>query len=118
VPSTSSPPRSTHFGSTAPLLAPPSSSSSVGVLRVLKGMLAWCRDTHQCQDVLLNNKRCLNEKLGIDEFNGFSLLVPLLEDDPFSSLSTTDLAAMEAAPDSDDEEEFGSEYVEEDDDDE
>jgi hypothetical protein len=96
VPSTSSPPRSTHSGSGAPPSAPPSSSSSSsgGVLKVLKGMFAWCRDTHQRQDVLLSNQRHQNEKLGIDEF---SLPVPPIDDDPFASLSATDLAAMEAA---------------------
>jgi hypothetical protein len=65
---------------------------------VLKGMLAWCHDTRQCQDVLLSNQRCQNEKLGIDEFDEFSLSVPLLDDDPFASLAAADLAAMEGAP--------------------
>jgi hypothetical protein len=56
VPSTSATPHTTRSGS-AP---PPSSrysSSSDGVLRVLNSMFAWCRDTHQRQDVLLSNQR-------------------------------------------------------------
>jgi hypothetical protein len=107
VPSTSAPPRYTHSGSAAPLLAP-SSSSSGGVHNVLKGMFSWCCDTHQRQDVLLRNQRCQNEKLGIDEF---PLPVPPLVDDPFISLSAVDLAAMEAADD-DAEGGFDSEYDE------
>jgi hypothetical protein len=65
--------------------------------------------------VLLSNQRHQNEKLGIDEFDEFPLLVPPLDDDPFASLSTADLAAMEAAPDGD-EEASGSEYQEDEDD--
>jgi hypothetical protein len=47
--------------------------------------------------------------MGIDEFDEFSLPVPLLDDDPFASLSTTDIAAMDVAPD-DDTNGSGSEY--------
>jgi hypothetical protein len=65
-----------------------SSSSSGGVHRVLKSKLAWCRDTHQCQDVLLSNQRRQNRKMGIDEF---PLPVPPLDDDPFASLSVADI---------------------------
>jgi hypothetical protein len=101
VPSTSMTPHSTHSGSAPP---PPvrSSSSSGSVLRVLKCMFAWCLDTHQRQDVLLSNQRHQNEKMGIDEFDKFSLPVPPLDDDPFASLSAADIAAMEAAIDDDD----------------
>jgi hypothetical protein len=86
---------------------------------VLKDMFAWCRDTHQRQDMLLSNQRRQNEKLGINEFDMFSLLLPPLDDDPFASLSTTNLVAMEAAPNVDDEKSSGSKYEgeEEDDDD-
>jgi hypothetical protein len=114
VPSSLAAPPSTHFGTTAP---PPTSmsSSSGSVLRVLKSMFAWCHDTRQRQDVLLSNQRHQNEKLGIDEFDEFPLLVSPLDDDPFASLSTADLAAMEAAPDGD-EEASGSEYQEDEDD--
>jgi hypothetical protein len=108
VPSTSAPPQSTHSSSAAPPSAPSSSSSSGGVLNVLKGMFAWCRDTRQRQDVLLRNQRHQNEKLGIDKC---PLLVPPLDDDPFTSLSAADLAAMEAADD-DAEGGFGREYDE------
>jgi hypothetical protein len=93
VPSTSAPPRSTHSGTAAPSLAPISSSSSGGVLRVLKDMFAWCRDTRQCQDVLLSNQRRQNEKPSINEF---PLPVAPLDVDPFTSLSAVDLVAMEA----------------------
>jgi hypothetical protein len=79
-------------------------------------MFAWCCDTHQCQDVLLSNQRRQNEKLGIDEFDEFPLPVPPLDDDPFTSLSTADLAAMEASPIGD-EETSGSKYEEDEDDD-
>jgi hypothetical protein len=104
VPSSSAAPPSTHSGTTAP--PPASASSSSGsVLRVLKSMFAWCRDTRQHQDVLLRNQRHQNEKLGIDEF---PLPVPSLDDDPFTSLSLSlsvaNLAAMEVAPDGDDKE--------------
>jgi hypothetical protein len=110
VPFTSTPPRSTHSVTTAPLLAPPSSSSSLGgVLRVIKIMFAWCHDTRQRQDVLLSNQRHQNEKLGIGEF---SPPVLTIDDDPFASLFTADIAAMEAAID-DTEGGFGSEYDEE-----
>jgi hypothetical protein len=57
VPSSSVAPRSSRFDSTAPPLSR-SSSSLGGVLRVLKSMFAWCRDTRQRQDVLLSNQRC------------------------------------------------------------
>jgi hypothetical protein len=107
VPSTSAAPRSTH-SDTAPPPSATSSSSSDGVLRVLKSMFAWCCDTRQCQDMLLSNQRHQNLKMGIDEF---PLPVPLLDDDPFASLSATDIAAMEAAPDFD--EASSSEYEEE-----
>jgi hypothetical protein len=43
--------------------------------------------------------------------------VPPLDDDPFASLSTADLAAMEATPNNDDEEASDSEYEGEEDDD-
>jgi hypothetical protein len=97
-----------------------SSSSSGGVHRVLKSKLAWCRDTHQCQDVLLSNQRRQNRKMGIDEF---PLPVPPLDDDPFASLSVADITAMEATPDdnadgSDSEYEEEEEGEEEDEDDE
>jgi hypothetical protein len=84
---------------------------------VLKGMFAWSHGTHQCQDVLLSNQRRQNEKLGINEFDEFSLPVPPLDDDPFTSLSAADLAAMEATPNNNEEEEYGSEYEEQDNDD-
>jgi hypothetical protein len=98
VPSTSVAPCSTRSGSAAPPLAH-SSFASGAVLRVLKSMFAWCRDIHRCQDVILSNQRCLSEKMGIDEFDEFPLLVPPLDDDPFASLSAMDLAAMEADDD-------------------
>jgi hypothetical protein len=50
--------------------------------------------------------------MGIDKFDEFPLPVPPLDDDPFSSLSATDIAAMKAAPD-DDADGSGSEYAEE-----
>jgi hypothetical protein len=84
MPSSSAAPPSTRSSTTAPPSAHASSSSSGIVLRVLKSMFAWCCDTRQCQDVLLSNQRRQNEKLGIDEF---PLLVPPLDDDPFTSLS-------------------------------
>jgi hypothetical protein len=111
VPSASAPPRSTRSGTAAPPSAPPSSSSSSGGVLRLKSMLAWCRDTRQIQDVLLSNQRRQNEKLGINEF---SLPVPPLDDDLFTSLSAADIAAMEAAVD-DTEGGSGSEYDEEED---
>jgi hypothetical protein len=79
-------------------------------------MFAWCRDTHQCQDVLLSNQRCQNDKLGIDEFDKFPLPVPPLDDDPFASLSAADLVALEASLVGD-EEASDSEYEEDEDDD-
>jgi hypothetical protein len=79
-------------------------------------MFAWCRDTRQCQDVLLSNQRRQNKKMGIDEFDEFPLPMPPLDDDPFASLSTVDIAAMEATPDVD--EATDSEYEEEEYDDE
>jgi hypothetical protein len=48
--------------------------------------------------------------MGIDEFDEFPLPAPPLDDDLFASLSTTDIAAMEATPDADDV--SGSEYEE------
>jgi hypothetical protein len=47
--------------------------------------------------------------MGIDEFDDFSLPVPPLDDHPFASLSTTDIAAMDVAP-GDDMNGSGSEY--------
>jgi hypothetical protein len=96
VPSSSTAPRTSRSGS----FGPPSghsSSSSGGVLRVLKSLFAWCHDSRQHQDVLLSNQRRQNEKLGIDDFDEFPLLVPPLDDDPFASLSTANITAMEAA---------------------
>jgi hypothetical protein len=114
VPSSSATPPSTRSGIAAP---PPAfaSSSSGSVLWVLKSMFAWCRDTRQRQGMLLSNQSFQNEKLGIDEFDKFPLPVPPLDDDPFTSLCTADLAAMEAAPGSD-EEASDSEYEEDEDD--
>jgi hypothetical protein len=108
VPSTSAAPHSTRSGAAAP---PPaaSSSSSGGILRALKHIFAWCRDTHECQDVILNNQRHQNEYMGLTDFNEFPLTDPPLVDDPFASLSTTDIVAMEAAPDA---EASDSEYEE------
>jgi hypothetical protein len=63
--------------------------------------------------VLLSNQRRQNEKLVIDEF---PLPVPPLDDDPFASLSTADLAAMETSPIGD-EEASDSKYKEDEDDD-
>jgi hypothetical protein len=111
VPSSSVAPRPSCSVLAAP--RPPHSSSSMGgVLMVINSMFAWCRDTHQRQDVLLSNQRCQNEKMGIDEFDEFSLSMPPLDDDPFASLSAADLAAMEANDD-DAEDGFGSEHEEE-----
>jgi hypothetical protein len=59
--------------------------------------------------VLLSNQRRENEKLGINKFNEFSLPVPPLDDDPFASLSATDIIATEAAI-NDTEDGFDSEY--------
>jgi hypothetical protein len=75
-------------------------------------MFAWCRDTRQCQYVLLSNQRRQNEKMGIDEFDEFPLLVPPLDDDPFASHSAVDLIGMEATADNA-EDGSGSEYEEE-----
>jgi hypothetical protein len=111
VPSSSAAPHPSRSILTAPPL-PHSSSSSGSVLRVLKSMFAWCCDTRQRQNVLLSNQRRQNDKMGINEFDNFPLLVPPLDDDPFTSLSTTDLAAMEAANDNT-EDGSGSEYEEE-----
>jgi hypothetical protein len=44
VPSPFAAPLTSHFGSTTPLAC--SSSSSDGVLTMLKSMFAWCSDTH------------------------------------------------------------------------
>jgi hypothetical protein len=92
VPSTSTSPHVTNFGSATP---PPacSSSSSGGLLRVLKSMFAWCCDTRQRQDMLLSNQRCQNEKMDIDEFDKFPSPVPPLDDEPFASLFAADIAA-------------------------
>jgi hypothetical protein len=111
VPTSSTGPHSTRSGSTA--RAPATSSSSSGVLRVLKSMFAWCRDTHQRQDVLLSNQRRQNEKMDIDKFDEFPLPVPPLDDDPFATLSAANIAAMEAAPDAN--EASSSEYEDDDD---
>jgi hypothetical protein len=54
-------------------------------------MTANSRDTCQRQDVLLSNQRHQNEKIGIDEF---PLPVPLLDDDPFASLSLSPLPIL------------------------
>jgi hypothetical protein len=106
-------PRSFCSGSAPPPLACSSSSSS-SVLRVLKSMFDWCHDTRQCQDVLLSNQKCQNEKMGIDKFDEFPLPMPPLDDDPFASLSIMDLVAMEAADDDDDDTNgSGNEYEEE-----
>jgi hypothetical protein len=71
-------------------------------LRALKHIFAWCRDIRQRQDVILSNQRHQNEHMGIDDFDEFPLPEPPLVDDPFTSLSDVDLAAMEATPDADD----------------
>jgi hypothetical protein len=107
VPSSSAAPRSTRSDTAAP---PPatSSSSSGGILRTLKSMFAWCRDTHQYQDVLLSNQRRQNEKMCIDEFIEFPLPEPHLDEDPFASLFAADRAAIESTPaeDNDDDSEY------------
>jgi hypothetical protein len=108
VPSTSADPHTTRSSSDAPPSGRSSSSSS-GVLRMLKSMFAWYRDTRQCQDVLLSNQRRQNKKMSISEF---PLPVPPLDDDPFASLSTADTAIMEATTD-DDVDGFDNEYEEE-----
>jgi hypothetical protein len=114
VPTSPSAPPSTRSGTVAPPPAP--TSSSLGsVLWVLKSMFAWCRDTHQHQDMQLSKQRCQNKMLGIDEFDELPLPVPPLDDDPFSSLSAADIAAVEASPVGD-EEASGSEYEEDNDD--
>jgi hypothetical protein len=58
--------------------------------------------------VVLSNQRHQNEKMYIDEFIEFPLPVPPLDEDPFASLSSADLATMEAAPakDNDDDSEY------------
>jgi hypothetical protein len=71
-------------------------------------MVTWYRGTHQRHEVLLSNQHRQNEKADIDKFDKFPLPVPPLYEDPFASLSATDLAAMEAALANDDNE--GSEY--------
>jgi hypothetical protein len=111
VPSSSAAPRSSCSISAA-LPLPHSSSSLGGVLRVLKSMFAWCRDTRQCQEVFLSNQRHQNENMGIHEC---PLPVHPLDDDPFTSLSAVDLVAMEA-DDDDTEDGSSSEYKEEEDD--
>jgi hypothetical protein len=100
VPSTSVAPHTICSGS-APPPSGRSSSSFGGVLRVLKSMFVWCRDIRQRQDVLLSNQRHQNKKMGIDEFDEFPSPVPPLDDNPFESLSTADITAMEASPDDD-----------------
>jgi hypothetical protein len=111
VPSSSVAPRPSCSVLAAP--HPPRSSSSMGgVLMVIKSMFAWCRDNRQCQDVLLRNQRCQNEKMSIDEFDEFSHPMPPLDDDPFASLSAADLTTMEANDD-DAEDGSNSEYEEE-----
>jgi hypothetical protein len=92
-----------------------SSYSSGGILRVLKSMFAWCRNTRQRQDVLLGSQHRQNEKMGLDDFDEFPLLESPRDEDPFASLSAMDLAAMEAAPADDDDE--GSEYEDDDEED-
>jgi hypothetical protein len=62
-------------------------------------MFAWCRDTHQRQDVILCNQCRQNEKMCIDDFNELPLPEPPLVKDPFTSHSATDLVAMEATDD-------------------
>jgi hypothetical protein len=108
VPFASAPPRSTRFGIATPPLARSSSSSSRGVLQVLKSMLAWCCDTRQRQEMRISNQRRLADRMGVNEFDEFPLLIPPLDDHPFASLSTTDWVAMEA-DDDDAEGGFGSE---------
>jgi hypothetical protein len=112
VPSSSTAPHFTHSESAS---APPaqSSSSSDGALRVPKSMFAWCHDTRQCQDVLLSNQRCQNEKMGINDFDKFPLPVPPLDDDPFAFLSAANITTMEAAPDANNADGSESEYEEE-----
>jgi hypothetical protein len=83
---------------TTPPLATSSSSSS-GILRALKHIFGWCRDTRQRQDVILNNQHRQNEHMGITDFDEFSLPEPPLVDCPFASLYGADGATMEAAPD-------------------
>jgi hypothetical protein len=111
VPSSSVAPCPSRSVSVAP---PPArySSSLGGVLRVIKSMFPLCCNTHQGQDMILSNQRCLSEKMGIDEFDEFPLPVLPLVDDPFASLSALDLTAMEATAD-DTENGSRSEYEEE-----
>jgi hypothetical protein len=116
MPSSSAAPPSIRSSTTTPPPAPASSSTSGSDLRVLKSMFSWCHDTRQHQDVLLSNQRCQNEKLGIDKIDEFPLPMHSLDDDPFTSLSAADLAAMEACPVGD-EEASDSEYEEDEDDD-
>jgi hypothetical protein len=59
--------------------------------------------------MLFSNQRCQNEKIGI---NKFPLPMPPLDDDPFATLSTIDITAMEAAPNVE-EDGSGSEYEDE-----
>jgi hypothetical protein len=94
VPYTSAAP-STRSGTTTP--PPPTPSTSGGLLRVLKSMFCICQDTQQREDIPLSNQCLQNEKLGIDEFDAFPLVEPSLDEDPFASLTHTDLAAMGAA---------------------
>jgi hypothetical protein len=97
VASTSAAPRTTHSGSAPPPSGRSSSSSDRGPI-VLKSMIAWCRDTSHRQDMLLNNQRRQNEKMGIDKIDQFPSPVPPLDDDPFASISTSNIIAMEATP--------------------
>jgi hypothetical protein len=66
-------------------------------LEALKTIFAWCCDTRQCQDVILSNQCHQNEKMVIDDFDEFPLPEPPLVEDPFASLSATNLVAIEAA---------------------
>jgi hypothetical protein len=65
--------------------------------------------------VLLSNQRRQNKEMSIDVFYEFPLPVPPLDDDPFSSLSDMDLAAMKV--DNDDANGSSSRYEEEEGDD-
>jgi hypothetical protein len=51
--------------------------------------------------------------MDIDKFDEFPLPVPPLDNDPFATLSATNIAAMEAAPDAN--EASSSEYEDDDD---
>jgi hypothetical protein len=102
--------------STRSSTAPSSSSSSgSGLLKVLKSMFHMCRDTRQRQDILLSNQRHLHQKFKLEEFDEFPMVDPPLDDDPFASLTPTELAPMGvAAPgplnDDDDDDDGSSDY--------